>query len=200
MKRLTTIFSLFAVLILAGCSGQTPVQLSYAGTPADAQTAVAQPAGGAKKLYLVPFNDKRPEKEDIGDLYNAYGMKLRDVVLTNDAGETVTEAVRQEFEQVGYQVVMASPGDQPTDGPVLSGDVIGLDCCTASFGTGMTSKLSLDANVSESGAEKLDRIYVGEGSKQALLFFGQSDYQAAMSTALQNAVQQLVTDVNGQAL
>jgi hypothetical protein len=199
MKRLITILSLFGAALLAGCGGQQQVALSYGGVGADAQLAAA-PANGGKKVYLEPFGDKRPVKDDIGDLYNGYGIKLRDVVLTNDAGETVTDAVKQELEQAGYQVVMATPGDQPADAPVLTGHVVGLECCVASLASGMTSKLSIDASMSAGGVERLDRIYTGEGSKRALFLFGQSDYQEAMSGALQNAVEQLVADVNQQSL
>lgn len=196
MKQFSTVLSLLAVLILAGCGGQQPVTLSYAG----ASPETVAPSAGSTKVYLVPFGDKRPEKEDIGDLHNGYGFKIKDVVLSNDPAQTVTDAVKQELENAGYQVVMATSGDLPADAPMLSGDVVGIDCCSNSFGSGMTSKLSLDATMSDAGIEKFDQIYVGEGSNSALLFYGQEDYQDAMSAALQNVLQQLIADVTEQAI
>ena len=198
MKRSVVILSTLGVMVLAGCGNQT-VSLSYAG--ADPQLSPGVAANGAKKIYLEPFGDKRPVKDDIGDLRNGYGMKLGDIVLTNDAGETATNAVKQELEQAGYQVVLTTPGAQPADAPVLTGDVVGLDCCPAvGFGAGIGSKISLDATMIDGGEEKLDSIYVGEGNKTAFFYFGQSDYQEAMSGALQSAVQQLIADVDAQVL
>ncbi len=194
MKHFSTVFSLFAVLILAGCGNQQ-VALSYAG--ADPQLTAAGTGNGAKKIYLEPFGDKRPVKDDIGDLRNGYGMKLGEIVLTNDAGEAVTNAIRQELEQSGYQVVAATSGTQPADAPTLTGDVVELDCCSKGF-TDLKSEISLDVALTDSGTEKLKRIYAGDGSKSGL-FYTQSSYEAAMSRALENALEQLIADIDAQA-
>jgi hypothetical protein len=185
---------MFAVLILAGCGNQ-PVALSYAG--ADPQLTTAGTVNGAKKIYLEPFGDKRPVKDDIGDLVNGYGMKMGEVVLTNDAGETVTNAIKQELEQSGYQVVDAASGTQPDDAPTLAGDIVELDCCSKGF-TDLKSQISLDVVLTDNGTEKVNRIYAGEGSKHGL-FYTQSSYEAAMSRALENALEQLITDIDAQA-
>lgn len=189
-----TALACLAIGALTACGSNTQnVELAYVPS----ETATVSVAGSGT-IYLKDFEDSRFEKEDIGDIRNGYGARLGDVVLRNDAAETITAAVQKELERAGYTVERIGDGSAPGGTAELGGKVTLIECCSAAFST-FESELNIEATLARGGERLMDQAFIGKGDQQA--FFGGTEaFNAAMSKALGDAVTKLVDQVGSVSL
>ena len=196
MKNTLRLLFLCSLTIAAGCVEQVPVTLTSGD---QATSAVSASESTGKKIYLAPFEDNRAQKEALGRLQNGL-FRSTHIVLENDAASSVTSSVKRKLEERGYAVVMASPDEDTSDAPLIKGQISDITCCKQSLISGAVGKISLDTTMTFKNSQPLDKVYNGEGSKRATFFYGKNEFEAAVSDALDSAVQQLVDDVQAQAL
>ena len=86
----------------------------------------ASPAGSPKNVSVkvVTFEDKRTNKEEIGYIRNAYGMRCAKVISTNNVDEWITSALKAELLNTGYSL-----SDDAQNS--VSGDIIEVFCDTS---------------------------------------------------------------------
>lgn len=109
------IFIFSILFVISGCAfGTRRPTLTY--TPA---LSVASTKNISIKV--MPFEDRRHNKEEIGYVRNTYGMRCAKVISTNDVSEWITAALKAELRNAGYAL-----SDDAQN--VVSGDIIEVFC------------------------------------------------------------------------
>lgn len=184
-----------AFVLLAGCAfGVRNATLLYppkgdAGAVPAAQAAPAPaPAKGA--ITLVTFVDQRTDRNAVGTMRNAFGMRTADVLATNSVTDWVTQAVRVELEKSGYAVTLGAP---PAAGAAVSGEVLKVFC---DMYMSYTGQVSLRVQLSRDGKDLGTRNYDGEGSA-GIAFAGTAEsFAESLSRALAAALKPFIADLD----
>jgi hypothetical protein len=64
----------------------------------------APEAAAVKNIYLAPFQDKRPEKNRIGERHAAFNVSMGDIYTNRDASVYIREAVQNELLAAGNKL------------------------------------------------------------------------------------------------
>lgn len=191
--------TLASVFLLGGCVlGTRNPTLTYPPAADATHAAVAATAEQSPpnhiRIVLGPFRDERSDKRTVGTTRNAFGMRMADVVPTNDVSEWVRRAIKTELEHNGY-TVLDERGEQgsPGSGIVLSGDVLNVFC---DMYISYTGQVSLIVRLSRDGKELLNKHYAGEGSAGLAVAATSDSYARSLALALSSALKKLVADLN----
>jgi hypothetical protein len=187
------------ILILSGCAfGDRHVMLEYPLVE-QGDTGLVSAAEAAElaairdeSVVLVQFTDLRANKELIGEVLNAYGMRTADVYAENDARDWITDAIRLELENAGYTVVDRESAGASPEIPVLSGEVLTV-FCTAYFS--YDAEISFLTRVEKGGEEILTKRYSGTGTAGVNWAATERSYGESLSLALSNAIGNMIADL-----
>jgi len=186
-------------LLLTGCAfGTRQPTLIYPPQASSDGTGVAHAAGAPTpktvKIILRQFTDQRSDKKVVGTVRNAFGMKTAEVIPTNSVADWVTEAVRRELLDSGYNVVDES-AVADSDIAVVSGEVLSVFCDTYFSYSGQVSLL---ARVKRGDKELLNKHYAGEGSAGLAWAGTKSSYAQSLALALESALHKFIPDLDRQ--
>ncbi len=189
-------FLQFAIVVLsaAGMSacafGTRHAELVY---PGDLQQAAAVSRAPSDDPVAVRyFEDKRDEKERVGEVRNNWGMRTAAVQAAGDPIEWVRLALTHELKNAKYNVVESPDGDGNliVDGQILRVYCTALASYEAQVDLRITAKLG-DKTI-------IDDVYHGTGSAGMNWSASSKSYGTSLTEALQNAVLQFVRDFSGE--
>lgn len=191
--------ALASILCLTGCAfGTRQPTLIYPPASNSAETSVAHaaPTPPAKNIQIVltPFTDQRSNKEVVGTVRNAFGMKTADVIPTNSVPDWVFQGIRTELQNNGYTVISGTSGNNPASpNIVVSGEILNVYC---DMYFSYTGQVSLIARVSRDGKELLNKHYAGEGSAGLAVAMTEKSYAQSLALALSSALKRFVSDLD----
>ena len=138
-------------LVLAGC-GPTVIELNVAYFPPEPPSEVQMKS--AKKIKVEKFSDKRAR--ELGEILSKRGREGK-YVAKGDVSDIVTNAVKLELANQGYQIV------QENEDLILSGAVLLLEgrVVPAVFGGRVKGVAQVSLSLKESQQEKIiwsDRV------------------------------------------
>jgi len=172
----------FALCLLgSGCAFGTrrPV-LSYT------VTGESQPNKNIN-IYVEQFKDDRLDQDVIGHVRNGWGMKTAKVVTTTNISSWVTEALKAELSNVGYNVV-----ETPNMSNVIGGEVIKVYCDSYMSYDG---EVGIEVDLSVNGKEIYSRKYLGKNSSMNFAARAKS-YGKTLEKALQTALIDATHDID----
>jgi len=179
------------VMLVNGCAfGTRHAVLVY---PPDQNAAItnAPPPATAGKVALGTFSDARSDKLVIGFVRNGYGSKTAEVHLDSDVVPFITDAVRYELQQAGWDIVDLSTATNSSI-PVISGEVLVLHC--DAFMT-YEGNASLSISVTRSGHEIFKKTYGGEAGGGLNWGMTGKSYGKTVSKAVQDALLGFIRDL-----
>lgn len=198
--RGTAVFAAFAsALVLSGCVlGTRNPTLSYPPASDVGRTSVAHaaetPPSRNVQIVLKPLADERSNTRTVGTTRNAFGMRMADVIPSNNVSDWVTRAVRAELESNGYSVIEGKQGDNvPSTSVIVSGEILNVFC---DMYMSYTGQVSLVIRLNRDGKELLNRHYAGEGSAGLAIAATSESYSRSLALALQSALQKFISDLN----
>jgi hypothetical protein len=177
--------SLFLVcaLLVSGCAfGTRRPYLDY---------QVTTPAKQANNISITvnPLSDERTwSKEKIGDVRNGYGMRCADIIPQNSVTEWIRAALVDELKNAGYNVVDSDAQN------VVSGEVTEV-YCNAYMRYG--GRVGFHLSLKKDGASVMDKKYEVEKSSGVAWASTAESFGNAMKFTLQDAMKQVITDVDG---
>lgn len=201
-RVIRVIFFLAMVWIYAmasGCAfGDRRVTLSYppekGAEKSGSGVAEAAPLSTAtgKTIYLRKFDDQRT-KQEIGEVRNGWGAKTADVIAENDVRKWISEALKTELEEAGYNVITNAGGDVPSAEPELGGEILTVYCTALMSYEG---EVSFFAYVTKEDKELLRKRYTGKGSAGTNWGASAKSYGQSLSMALSEAIKSLLNDLD----
>lgn len=192
----TVIYMLFA-LFISGCAfGDRTVNLSY--PPEGSLSRLGIPTAEAATiadytLILTPFEDKRSEGKLIGEVLNGYGIRTADVLVANEVGAWVTNALRQELENAGYKVQVLNEGKSSEKDVLLTGEV-GRVFCTAYLQ--YEGDVGFEMRVVWNGQEIFTKRYLGHQRSGVSWAMTSKSYNNILALALRDAIRRFIDDLN----
>jgi len=142
-------------------------------------------------VYVAPFNDERTEKDVIGHVRNAYGMKTAKIITVTNISSWITNALKAELENVGYTVVE----DQNND-IAISGEVIKVYVTSMMMYEG---EVSAEITVVIDGKEVFTNKYSGSDESINIAVTAKS-YGITLERSLQEALVEAVFDIDREIL
>ncbi|HTY87153.1 MAG TPA: hypothetical protein VMB80_06785 [Candidatus Acidoferrum sp.] len=184
--------SLLALLTLVnGCAfGTRHAVLVYPPEPSAAATNAPPPAT-AGKVALGTFADSRSDKLVLGFVRNGYGSKTAEVQCDTNVVPFITDAVRYELQQAGWEIVDLSTATNSSV-PVISGEMLVLHCDAFMSYEG---NASLSFSVTRDGREIFKKTYGGEAGGGLNWAMTGKSYGKTVSKAVQDALLSFVRDL-----
>ncbi len=185
---------------LVGCAfGNRSTGLAYPpqeGTSLGASPAQAAPVPTESRISIVviPFSDGRDDKQHIGQVRNALGMRTAWVLSSTDVSTWINDAVVLELENAGYQVKRAGAASDSGAVPVLSGEVLKV------FGDAYMTyggDVTLAVRVTSAGKEIHRKTYTSHQTAGTNWTASGGGYANALAAALSDDLHQLVADLKG---
>lgn len=171
----------FVLLSISGCAfGTRRPTLTH---------STALPPGSPKDIAIkvMSFEDKRPNKEEIGYIRNAYGMRCAKVISTNDVSNWITSALKAELQNAGYSL---SDNAQNS----VSGDVIEVFCDTSFAYEG---KVMVRVILKKANEVILDKNYSAKEEEMNWAARA-ATISKVLEKTLQNAVKQIMFDIDNK--
>jgi len=140
--------------------------------------------------YVNDFKDSRPDKGTgiIGEISNGYGIKCGEVKEPSDITAWVTNALKSELKNAGYETAESSKN------MIINGEILSL--CASSCYT-YQATIYLKISVEKNSAVVLDKTYKGDSNKLDILQFSyKKGIEEALTASLQQAIGQLIEDIN----
>lgn len=199
------VISVLCLLGVSACAfGDRRANLSYPPAESDDEVAVVSTAQAREAtrasrgmIILAAFSDRRPDKKIVGHVRNGFGIKTAEVLAQNDVREWVEKAIAWELENAGYEVTREAPEGASESAAVLSGDVVRV-YCDAYFS--YDGEVILQAVLTKNGEILSDRSYSGQGSVGLNWAATAESYAQSLALALQQALIQLLSEINSQEL
>lgn len=201
-----SILALLLVVVFScgtGCAfGTRDVELQYppeeniSSKLASEANAAPLAVQSGKEVLLIRFEDKRTEKERIGQVRNTYGMVTAKVVAANDVSDWLTNALKTELENAGYQVRVSDAKEESSNTPVIKGEILTVFCDSYLTYEG---EVSLYVVVENNGQEILREKYSGKGGGINVIASSEG-FGNALAMALQNAAKNFIGDLNNLQL
>ncbi len=193
MKTALIILGLFGLVpFINGCAfGTRHATLVYppaAGMVVVSNTPPRTPLG---QVSVGTFSDERPDKVLIGYVRNGYGIQTAEIQLGSGVEPVITDAVRYELKQAGWQVVDPPTGTNSSI-PVVSGEILVLHCDAYLSYEG---EATLMVHATRSGHEVFKKVYSGRGGGNLNWAATGEGYGRAVSQAVQDAVLGFVRDM-----
>ena len=181
--------ALFACMLAGttatGCAlGDRKIALRY-------QPVVEEKVTLDSAVAIVKFQDAR-KTEEVGEVRNAYGMKLAKVWAKNqDAGAWVANAIAEELTRAGCEVAKYNDA-APADARIaITGTV--LEVYVKMYLT-YTGTVKVDVSVTKAGVPVLNKEYTGKGGGLAVLLTS-GEYEGVLQSAVQDIMKQLIPEI-----
>lgn len=182
--------ALFACMLAGatatGCAlGDRTIALRY-------QAVVEEKLPQDTPVAIVKFQDAR-KIEEVGEVRNAYGMKLAKVWAKNqDAGAWVANAIAEELTRAGCQVTKYNDA-APADARIAIAGTV-LEAYVKMYLT-YTGTVKVNVAVTKAGVPVLSKEYTGKGGGLAVL--GTSgEYEGVLQSAVQDIMKQLIPELS----
>lgn len=172
------------VLLLSFCSGCAFGTRNFA-----LGYQVGSPPGAPKdvNIYVAPFKDERTEKDVVGHVRNAYGMKTAKIITSSSVGEWVTEALKAELKNMGYDITENSDANIKVGGEVITVYVTSLMM--------YEGKVAMEVSLTMDNREIFTRKY--EGTNESVNFASRAkSYGKMLEQSLQKATTEAVHDID----
>jgi hypothetical protein len=168
---------------MSGCAfGTRKPVLSY--TPITPRN----PANGVS-VHILPFRDQRFDKDIVGYMRNAYGMRTAKVVTETNISDWVTNALKAELANAGYTVLDSKP-----ESATIEGQVLHVFCDAYLMYEG---KVEVELTLRRGSDVLLQEKY--RGTTQELNVAGTSrSYALVLQKSLQNALRDAIRDIDNQ--
>jgi len=181
MKRGIVLF--FLVLFLSGCAFGTrrPILEYTTILPTAPKNNVAI------KVHL--FVDERSwSKEKVGDVKNGYGMRCADIIPQNSVTEWVTDALKQELVNAGYNV-----SDDVSSINEINGDV--LEVYTDAYWN-YGGRVKLKIKLLKEQKEVLVKEYSAQKNCGMQWAATAASFGKTLKVTLQDAMKKIIPDIN----
>lgn len=183
MRTLNRIYStsiIAALLVLiTGCAIATrPVLIYSPVTPVKPRNNMA--------IQVKRFHDNRLNKSVIGHMRSGFGFKTFEVVTQTNVAEWATSALTSELSNAGYDVVAKDSSSE------LAGEIFGAYCDAYLSYEGLAE---IKVSLKKDNKIILDKTYAGRAQEINWAATGEG-YASTLKSALQNAISQVVADVN----
>lgn len=177
--------SIACTTVAGGCAlGDRHIALVY-------QPCGQEKVAGSPTIAVVKFQDAR-QLEEVGEVRNAYGMKLAKVYAKGqDAGAWAANALAEELTQAGFRVEKFEDA-APAGAPIAVTGTVTEAYVKMYLMYGATTKVSV--SVTKAGVPVLNKEYVGKGGGLAVLGTA-GEYEAPLRTSLQQITKQMVPDI-----
>lgn len=184
---------------LSGCALSTrDTTLIYPPASSPGVVAVAHaataPAPGDITIAVLPFVDRRPDTTKIGNVRNAFGMKLAAIRTVNSVPVWARDAAALELKRAGFNVdtsTTVSDSALAMEGEILNANVDAY----LQYG----GELELLVRLTKGGRELLRNSYTGKGSAGANWTATAKSFAQSLALALADALRQIVADVGKAA-
>jgi len=182
--RLHVVFAIaLSAAFLSGCAfGTRHPMLAYTAiTPVKAPNNIS--------INVVQFNDSRPDKNIIGNVRNGWGMKTADVITDTNIADWITNALKAELKNAGYNVVQENASNS------VSGDVLKVYCDTY---LNYEGEVMIKIVLKKDNAVILDKTYSGKSTDLCWAATAKS-YGIVLERSLQQAMNQVMEDLERSA-
>lgn len=170
-----------ATLIYPPASSQGAVAVAHAATP---------PAPSGITIAVLPFVDRRPDTTKVGDVRNAFGMKLAPIRTVNSVSVWVRDALALELKDAGYNA--ASSTTVPDSSLAIEGEILKVHAdAYMTYG----GEVELLIHLTKGGRELIGHSYVRKGSAGTNWTATAKSYAQALAVALADVLRQVVADV-----
>ena len=155
--------------------------------------AVAAPEGGnTGEVAVAKFSDTRQDKEIVGEVRNAMGLKTAKVLIGDqDAGAWAANALAAELERAGFRVAKVNDPVTANQSIVIQGSVSHL--YTKMYMAHRTT-VKVKMLVTKSRVPVLNKEYVGQ-AKAGAMFASTGEYEGVIQTALQEVMKQAIPEI-----
>ena len=178
-KILVGVYSLVLIFFISGCATITP-EIKY---------KPVLPAQKSKNVSVTikEFLDGRPvsEKGIIGQTYNAYDMKVGDVLEPKDLLSSMQKSLVDELTNAGYQLT------ENRKGVVIKATVENVSC---GYRNAISANVRIKFEVFEKDTKVLDHLYGGDSGNQPL--FNQDYCGKPLTKCVQDIVTTFVKDLD----
>lgn len=137
-------------------------------------------------LQVIQLEDNRSDKNIIGNVRNAWGMKTADVVTDTNISRWITSALKSELKNAGYTVVDENSENE------IKGEVTRVYCDAL---LNYEGEVSIKIVLNRGGEGLLNKIYSGKASALNWAATAKS-YGVILQRSLQQAMNQVITDVD----
>ena len=172
--------------------GDRRVALSYPPEHSGGGVTVQGQSSIAPTIVLVDFLDQRPNKLAIGAVHNGFGMHTADVLATNSVPGWVADGIAYELQRAGYRVIRSSSLQNPTENPMIRGEVLTAFCGAWSKYEG---DVSFSVRVERMGRELLQKTYTGKVNSSTNWGASGKGFGAALSSALETAAKSFAAEL-----
>ena len=159
---------------------------------------------GTLSVSIQDFEDLRNPKGDLGQRSHFWGGATRFTIWDGDIGKGVANAAAEYLEQSGWQVQQTGATETSTADVSVKGKIREFTV-SAKSGFGFT-ELTADTIIEYHAENRLDgsieRITVGSGGKDSVVFFDPEDMENLVYAVLQENFDELLdeTVVKGKTL
>jgi len=174
---------LVCVLFVSGCAfGTRRPTLNYTvALPSEPQNNIA--------IKVNEFTDERTwNKEKIGDVKNAYGMRCAEIIPQNSVVAWVTDALKKELVNAGYNISDNQAVSSVAQGAVLEAYV------DAYWNYG--GRVRLKVALKKDGKDVLNKEYSVQKNCGINMAARAASYAKTLEMTLQEVMKQVIPDIN----
>jgi len=200
MNRLFGSMGFLVFFLMIGCQGTNElVDLKVYGLAPSPDEE-----HGTLSVAIQDFEDLRNPKGDLGTRTHFWGGTTRFTIWNGELGSGTANATAEYLEKSGWQVQRTGTTGNSTADISLKGKIRGFTA-SAKSGFGFT-ELTVDTIIEYHAYNRLDgsieRITVGSGGKDSVIFFDQGDMEKLVYDVLQENFDELLdeTVVKGKTL
>jgi hypothetical protein len=182
--------------LLVGCAGKgdvATVHLHALPAPPNGSASETPPP---LKVVIMPFEDRRAEKNGLGRRTHLGGGTTQFDVPGGKPGDAVAKALTDYLRQLGWQVTMGAPHAGSPD-VTLSGEIQDLTAHAKSrFGsTKMTVRAKLAFRILNAGDRSTARFAVNGARTESVVVFEPEQLARLLNEILRDAFEKLVTEM-----
>ena len=137
-------------------------------------------------IKVVQFEDVRPDKNIIGNVRNAWGIKTADVVTDTNISAWITDALKGELKNAGYTVVESVTENQ------VQGEVMKVYCDAF---LNYEGEVMIKVVLKKGNNTLLGKVYSGKSTDLNWACTAKS-YGVILERCLQQAMNQVISDVD----